>query len=107
MAKANELACQRVDADRIVPIQAIALDEQVRQLADSLFLKRTEVKSSVDRYANLEINYLLQRLVGPTGLEPPVPPMATCAYNGWLKYEHLAHLAGRKLPSIPSRLVLM
>lgn len=30
--------------------------------ADSLFSRRTEVKSSVDRYANLETNYLLQRL---------------------------------------------
>jgi len=30
--------------------------------ADSLFGKRTEVKSSVDRYANLEVNYLLQRV---------------------------------------------
>ena len=30
--------------------------------ADSLFAKRTEVKSSVDRYANLEVNYLLQKM---------------------------------------------
>ncbi|MDX9721288.1 MAG: AAA family ATPase [Myxococcota bacterium] len=30
--------------------------------ADSLFAKRTSVKSSNDRYANLEVNYLLQRL---------------------------------------------
>ena len=30
--------------------------------ADSLFSQRTEVKSSNDRYANLEVNYLLQRL---------------------------------------------
>jgi DNA replication protein DnaC len=30
--------------------------------ADSLFGKRSEVKSSNDRYANLEVNYLLQRL---------------------------------------------
>ncbi|HEY5928592.1 MAG TPA: ATP-binding protein, partial [Kofleriaceae bacterium] len=30
--------------------------------ADSLFAKRGEVKSSNDRYANLEVNYLLQRL---------------------------------------------
>lgn len=30
--------------------------------ADSLFAKRTEVKSSVDRYANMEVNYLLQRM---------------------------------------------
>src|SRR5690606_36008172 len=30
--------------------------------ADSLFAKRTSVKSSHDRYANLEVNYLLQRI---------------------------------------------
>lgn len=30
--------------------------------ADSLFARRTEVNSSVDRYANVEVNYLLQRL---------------------------------------------
>jgi len=30
--------------------------------ADSLFAKRTEIRSSNDRYANLEVNYLLQRL---------------------------------------------
>ncbi len=30
--------------------------------ADSLFAKRTDVKSSVDRYANLEVNFLLQRM---------------------------------------------
>jgi len=30
--------------------------------ADSLFGKRTEVRSSNDRHANLEVNYLLQRL---------------------------------------------
>ena len=36
--------------------------------ADSVFGKRTEVKNSVDRYANLEINYLLQRLERFTGV---------------------------------------
>lgn len=30
--------------------------------ADALFSKRTEVKDSHDRYANIEINYLLQRM---------------------------------------------
>ncbi|MEO8701050.1 MAG: ATP-binding protein [Kofleriaceae bacterium] len=38
--------------------QAIILFDE----ADSLFTKRTEVKSSNDRFANLEVNYLLQRL---------------------------------------------
>ena len=30
--------------------------------ADALFAKRTEVKGATDRYANLEVNYLLQRV---------------------------------------------
>jgi len=38
--------------------QAIVLFDE----ADSLFAKRTDVKSSVDRYSNLEVNDLLQRL---------------------------------------------
>jgi ATPase family protein associated with various cellular activities (AAA) len=42
---------------------AILFDE-----ADSLFGKRTEVRSSHDRHANLEINYLLQRLDAFEGL---------------------------------------
>jgi ATP-dependent 26S proteasome regulatory subunit len=36
--------------------------------ADSLFGKRTDVKTSNDRYANLETNYLLQRLESFTGI---------------------------------------
>ena len=36
--------------------------------ADALFAKRTEVKSSNDRYANLEVNYLLQRMETYSGV---------------------------------------
>jgi SpoVK/Ycf46/Vps4 family AAA+-type ATPase len=36
--------------------------------ADSLFAKRTQVNTSNDRYANLEVNYLLQRLEAFTGI---------------------------------------
>jgi SpoVK/Ycf46/Vps4 family AAA+-type ATPase len=36
--------------------------------ADSLFAKRTDVKSSNDRYANLEVNYLLQRMEAFAGI---------------------------------------
>jgi hypothetical protein len=36
--------------------------------ADALFGKRSEVKDSHDRYANIEINYLLQRLENYQGL---------------------------------------
>jgi hypothetical protein len=36
--------------------------------ADALFGKRSEVKDSHDRYANIEVNYLLQRMEGYCGL---------------------------------------
>lgn len=36
--------------------------------ADALFGKRSEVKDSHDRYANLEINYLLQRIESYDGI---------------------------------------
>ncbi|HEY4242432.1 MAG TPA: ATP-binding protein [Kofleriaceae bacterium] len=36
--------------------------------ADSLFASRGEVKSSTDRYANLEVNYLLQRMERFSGI---------------------------------------
>ena len=36
--------------------------------ADALFGKRTEVKDSHDRYANIEVNYLLQRMEDYQGL---------------------------------------
>jgi AAA+ superfamily predicted ATPase len=36
--------------------------------ADALFGKRSEVKDSHDRYANIEINYLLQRIEAYSGL---------------------------------------
>jgi hypothetical protein len=38
--------------------QAVILFDE----ADALFARRTEIKSSVDRYANAEVNFLLQRL---------------------------------------------
>ncbi len=49
--------------------------------ADALFARRTEVKSAVDRYANLEVNYLLQRIesfggvtILTTNLEASIDP---------------------------------
>ena len=44
--------------------QAIILFDE----ADSLFAKRSEVRSSNDRYANLEVNFLLQRMEAFTGI---------------------------------------
>jgi SpoVK/Ycf46/Vps4 family AAA+-type ATPase len=49
--------------------------------ADALFARRTEVKSAIDRYANLEVNYLLQRIesfggmtILTTNLEASIDP---------------------------------
>jgi AAA+ superfamily predicted ATPase len=54
---------------------AVAFDEAERASAvllfdeaDALFGKRTEVRDSHDRYANLEVSYLLQRVETFTGL---------------------------------------
>ncbi len=44
--------------------QAILLFDE----ADSVFAKRTEVKGSNDRYANLQVNYLLQRMESFSGI---------------------------------------
>ncbi|MBT9559438.1 MAG: ATP-binding protein, partial [Myxococcales bacterium] len=44
--------------------QAILLFDE----ADSLFGKRTNVQTSVDRYANLEVNFLLQRVESYEGI---------------------------------------
>ncbi len=50
--------------DEAAKAQAIILFDE----ADALFAKRTEVKSSNDRYANQEINYLLQKLESYNGI---------------------------------------
>ena len=84
-AMANELGkiLYRVDLSRIVDkyigeteknlakifdeaskAQAILLFDE----ADSLFAKRTDVKSSNDRYANLEVNFLIQKLESYNGI---------------------------------------
>jgi dephospho-CoA kinase len=78
-AIANELGMDlyRVDVSRIMSKWIGETEQNLAKLfdaaedghaiilfdeADSLFGKRTEVRTSVDRYANLEVNYLLQRL---------------------------------------------
>lgn len=72
-----ELPCMRVDLSRIVSKYIGETEKRLGQVfdeaqksdvlllfdeADSLFARRTSVRSSHDRYANLEVAYLLQRL---------------------------------------------
>jgi hypothetical protein len=82
---ANELRLHlyRIDLSAVVSKYIGETEKNLRQLfdaaegggailffdeADALFGKRSEVKDSHDRYANIEINYLLQRMEAYRGL---------------------------------------
>ena len=53
--------------------------------ADALFGKRSEVKDSHDRYANIEINYLLQRMEAYRGLAILATNMRTALDPAFLR----------------------
>ncbi len=77
------LSLYRIDLSAVVSKYIGETEKNLRQLfdaaedggailffdeADALFGKRSEVKDSHDRYANIEINYLLQRMEAYRGL---------------------------------------
>src|ERR1044072_8065500 len=77
VARALDLELYQIDLSKVVSKWVGETEKQLAKIfeaadvghalllfdeADSLFAKRTEVKSAVDRYANLEVNYLLQRI---------------------------------------------
>jgi SpoVK/Ycf46/Vps4 family AAA+-type ATPase len=77
LARELELELYQVDLSKVVSKWVGETEKQLSRIfeaadaghalllfdeADALFGKRTEVKSAVDRYANLEVNYLLQRI---------------------------------------------
>lgn len=83
IANALQLDLYRIDLSAVVNKYIGETEKNLRKLfdaaddsgailffdeADSLFGKRTEVKDSHDRYANLEVNYLLQRMEAYRGL---------------------------------------
>ncbi|BBB29399.1 ATP-binding protein [Neptunomonas japonica] len=83
IANELELDLYRVDLSSVVSKYIGETEKNLRKLfdaaedsgailfvdeADALFGKRTEVKDSHDRYANIEINYLLQRMESYRGL---------------------------------------
>ena len=78
-----ELGLYRIDLSAVVSKYIGETEKNLRRLfdaaedggailffdeADALFGKRSEVKDSHDRYANIEINYLLQRMEAYRGL---------------------------------------
>jgi SpoVK/Ycf46/Vps4 family AAA+-type ATPase len=83
LAAALDLPLYRVDLASVVSKYIGETEKNLRRLfdaadgggavlffdeADALFGKRSEVKDSHDRYANIEINYLLQRMEAYRGL---------------------------------------
>jgi ATPase family associated with various cellular activities (AAA) len=83
LAKVLDLDLYRIDLSSVVNKYIGETEKNLRRLfdaaedsgvvlffdeADALFGKRSEVKDSHDRYANIEINYLLQRLEAYNGL---------------------------------------
>ncbi|MBD0372205.1 MAG: ATP-binding protein [Pyrinomonadaceae bacterium] len=83
LAKVLDLDLYRIDLSSVISKYIGETEKNLRRLfdtaedsgvillfdeADALYGKRSEVKDSHDRYANIEINYLLQRLEAYNGL---------------------------------------
>jgi hypothetical protein len=83
LARALELDLYRIDLAGVVNKYIGETEKNLRRIfaaaeesgailffdeADALFGKRTDVRDSHDRYANIEIDYLLQRMEAYTGL---------------------------------------
>jgi hypothetical protein len=72
--------------------------------ADALFGKRTEVKESHDRYANIEIDYLLQRMESFGGLAVLATNMKSALDQAFLR--RLRFVVDFPFPGVPERLAI-
>lgn len=69
--------------------------------ADALFGQRSEVKDSHDRYANIEVNYLLQRMESYSGLAILATNMKSSMDNAFIR--RLRFVVDFKLPDVTMR----
>jgi AAA+ superfamily predicted ATPase len=69
--------------------------------ADALFGKRSEVKDSHDRYANIEINYLLQRIESFRGLAILASNLKTSLDSAFVR--RLRFIVNFPFPGLPER----
>jgi hypothetical protein len=72
--------------------------------ADALFGKRSEVKDSHDRYANIEINYLLQRIESYRGLAILATNMKGALDTAFLR--RLRFIVNFPVPAAPQRKII-
>jgi ATPase family associated with various cellular activities (AAA) len=69
--------------------------------ADALFGKRSEVKDSHDRYANIEVNYLLQRMESFSGLAILATNQKSAMDNAFIR--RLRFIITFPFPGVPER----
>jgi hypothetical protein len=69
--------------------------------ADALFGKRSEVKDSHDRYANIEVNYLLQRMEAYSGLAILATNMKGALDQAFMR--RLRFIVNFPIPGVPER----
>lgn len=72
--------------------------------ADALYGKRTEVKDSHDRYANIEISYLLQRMEAYRGLAILTTNMKNALDTAFLR--RLRFIVNFPFPGLPERVAI-
>jgi AAA+ superfamily predicted ATPase len=116
LANALQLDLYRIDLAGVVSKYIGETEKNLRQVfdaaeqsgailffdeADALFGKRTEVKDSHDRYANIEVNYLLQRMEEYRGLAILATNRKSALDRAFLR--RLRFLLDFPFPDVPSR----
>ncbi len=115
---ANELSLSlyRIDLSAVVSKYIGETEKNLRRLfdaaeqggaillfdeADALFGKRSEVKDSHDRYANIEVNYLLQRMEAFSGLAILATNMKSALDSAFMR--RLRFVVNFQYPGAPER----
>ena len=116
LANHLQLSLYRIDLSAVVSKYIGETEKNLRRLfdaaddggallffdeADALFGKRSEVKDSHDRYANIEINYLLQRMEAYRGLAILATNMKTALDQAFLR--RLRFIVPFQFPGIAER----
>ncbi|WP_197510495.1 AAA family ATPase [Tessaracoccus coleopterorum] len=115
LARDLDLLLYRIDLSAVVDKYIGETEKNLRRLfdaaegggailffdeADALFGRRSEVRDSHDRYANIEINYLLQRLESYEGSRSSRPTAA--APSTWRSCAGSASSSRSRSPASPS-----
>jgi hypothetical protein len=116
LANALQLHLYRIDLSSVVSKYIGETEKNLRRLfdaaedggavlffdeADALFGKRSEVKDSHDRYANIEINYLLQRIEAYRGLAILATNMKSSLDQAFMR--RLRFIVNFPFPGLPER----